>query len=270
MLAFVFWMQAIGQVLVYAVALIVIQVQHPWLSGCELVRENGTVKPLEGSCLTNLDMTWRWVVGLGAVPAAIAIFFRLTIPQSPRYLMDVADNVDRAVEDTADYYGPAEVPIQMQQSQTVPLTYNAPNGNANYPYHVATGPSSPGARLRENSEDAASNTLARSGSRASTVPSVVPPLTARASIVGGPQYREPWWSEFKDYFFRQGNWRLLAGTAGSWFLLDLPFYGIELSSANIINAVWVSTIHFVSMYALTRLKEIVHRGRLKRSGERPV
>ena len=40
-----------------------------------------------------IDRTWRLLLGLGCIPAAIALYFRLTIPETPRYTMDIERNV---------------------------------------------------------------------------------------------------------------------------------------------------------------------------------
>ena len=42
---------------------------------------------------------WRLLIGLGCVPGAIALYFRLTIPETPRFTMDVERNVRRARRD---------------------------------------------------------------------------------------------------------------------------------------------------------------------------
>jgi len=44
--------------------------------------------------LQNLDQVWRLTVGLGALPAIIALYFRLSIPETPRYLIDVEKEID--------------------------------------------------------------------------------------------------------------------------------------------------------------------------------
>lgn len=48
---------------------------------------------------TEIDRTWRTMLGLGCIPAAIALYFRLTIPETPRYTMDIERNVKQAVKD---------------------------------------------------------------------------------------------------------------------------------------------------------------------------
>jgi len=45
---------------------------------------------------------WRIVVGIGAVPAAFALYCRLTIPETPRYTFDVNRDVEQGF---ADYKG---------------------------------------------------------------------------------------------------------------------------------------------------------------------
>ncbi|KAG8215781.1 major facilitator superfamily domain-containing protein [Butyriboletus roseoflavus] len=48
---------------------------------------------------TQVDYAWRLVVGLGCIPAVIALYFRLTVPETPRFTMDIARNVGRAARD---------------------------------------------------------------------------------------------------------------------------------------------------------------------------
>src|SRR6185436_2990045 len=44
--------------------------------------------------LQTLDRVWRLIIGLGAIPAIIALYFRLSIPETPRYLIDVEREID--------------------------------------------------------------------------------------------------------------------------------------------------------------------------------
>ncbi|KAJ9269152.1 hypothetical protein DTO212C5_4835 [Paecilomyces variotii] len=93
MMAAVFLMQPLGQILAAAVG---------WgvLSG--LMHSRGLVDlPDHGSqfqslsiheqqrILSTLDSVWRWVVGVGCIPTLLAIVWRFSIPESPRYTMDV-------------------------------------------------------------------------------------------------------------------------------------------------------------------------------------
>lgn len=53
--------------------------------------------------LKDIDQIWRIIIGLGCVPAAIALYFRLTIPETPRFTMDVKQNVQRAARDVDEF-----------------------------------------------------------------------------------------------------------------------------------------------------------------------
>ena len=46
-----------------------------------------------------MDYTWRLLIGLGCVPAVIALYFRLTIPETPRFTLDINRNIGRAARD---------------------------------------------------------------------------------------------------------------------------------------------------------------------------
>src|SRR3978361_2251155 len=46
---------------------------------------------------------WRVLIGFGAVPACIALYYRLTIPETPRYTFDVARDVEKANDDVVAY-----------------------------------------------------------------------------------------------------------------------------------------------------------------------
>ncbi|KAK7052464.1 inorganic phosphate transporter [Favolaschia claudopus] len=49
--------------------------------------------------LLSLDYMWRLAIGLGCIPGVIALYFRLTVPETPRFTMDIERNVLRASED---------------------------------------------------------------------------------------------------------------------------------------------------------------------------
>lgn len=46
-------------------------------------RDIGVHTPENGH--PHVDYVWRLLIGLGCVPAAIALYFRLTISETPRY-----------------------------------------------------------------------------------------------------------------------------------------------------------------------------------------
>ncbi|CAG8537295.1 3218_t:CDS:2, partial [Acaulospora morrowiae] len=54
--------------------------------------------PIESNT-QNIDYAWRIVTGVGAIPGFVALYFRMTIPETPRFTMDIERNVDQAVQD---------------------------------------------------------------------------------------------------------------------------------------------------------------------------
>lgn len=49
--------------------------------------------------LPPVDTMWRLLIGLGAVPGVVALYFRLTIPETPRFTMDIERNIAQASND---------------------------------------------------------------------------------------------------------------------------------------------------------------------------
>ncbi|CAG8806703.1 34557_t:CDS:2 [Gigaspora margarita] len=49
-----------------------------------------------------IDHVWRIVLGFDIVPGVIALYFRLTIPETPRYTMDVLKDIEKGSRDIDD------------------------------------------------------------------------------------------------------------------------------------------------------------------------
>ncbi|KAI0067338.1 phosphate permease [Artomyces pyxidatus] len=68
--------------------------------------------------LHHVDYCWRLLIGLGCVPGVIALYFRLTIPETPRFTMDIERNVAQASQDienvltTGDFYVDPDAVVQ--------------------------------------------------------------------------------------------------------------------------------------------------------------
>ena len=97
MMGSVFAMQGIGQFAAAIIALIVSAGFKESLQTAETAAECG------GVCQLAVDKMWRIIIGFGAVPGCIALYFRLTIPETPRYTFDVARDSEKAVEDVKAY-----------------------------------------------------------------------------------------------------------------------------------------------------------------------
>ncbi|KAI5116663.1 hypothetical protein M0805_000812 [Coniferiporia weirii] len=49
--------------------------------------------------LKHIDYMWRLLIGLGSLPGCVAVYYRLTIPETPRFTMDIERNVQQASSD---------------------------------------------------------------------------------------------------------------------------------------------------------------------------
>ena len=98
MMGSVFAMQGIGQFTAAMIALIV-------TSGFkESLQTAKNPAACDGVCRLAVDKMWRVIIGFGAVPGCIALYYRLTIPETPRYTFDVARDVEKGSEDVNAYF----------------------------------------------------------------------------------------------------------------------------------------------------------------------
>ncbi|KAI0046572.1 MFS general substrate transporter [Auriscalpium vulgare] len=125
--------------------------------------------------LAHVDYCWRLLIGLGCVPGVMALYFRLTIPETPRFTMDVERNVHKACRNIQDV-----------------LSANGIN---------------PGVWYAD--EDAVA----------------MQAEAPRASLY-----------DFYAYFRKWRNLKVLVGTAYSWFVLDIAFYGLGLNTSKILTS----------------------------------
>lgn len=171
----VFAMQGFGQ---FAAAIIALVVASGFK---ESLITASSAAHCDGVCGLAVDKMWRIIIGFGAVPGCIALYYRLTIPETPRYTFDVARDVEKAAADTEAY--------KAGQFEGRPDEITRVN------------------TFNEHSDEL-------------TIP--------KAS-----------WADFRRHY---GQWRygkILLGTAGSWFFLDVAYYGLSLN-----NSIILSTIGF--------------------------
>jgi PHS family inorganic phosphate transporter-like MFS transporter len=93
MLAAVFAMQSFSRLLAFAISL-------------GVVKDSNLASLALGSDTSKLvvDRAWRLTIGLGVIPAAIAIILRLTIPETPRYYADIMKDLRKAVKTAFKVY----------------------------------------------------------------------------------------------------------------------------------------------------------------------
>lgn len=66
------------------------------------------------------------MIGIGIVPALLALSFRFTIPESPRYKLDILQNASTMYEDTRNYYGVPELDAEHGELEVLPSATESP------------------------------------------------------------------------------------------------------------------------------------------------
>lgn len=56
------------------------------------------------------------------------------------------------------------------------------------------------------------------------------------------------WRDFGRHYSQRKNFLLLLGTAGSWFCLDVAFYGLSLNNGTILEVIGYSTKNATNVY----------------------
>ncbi|KAJ7609920.1 major facilitator superfamily domain-containing protein [Roridomyces roridus] len=73
------------------------------------------------NAVNHVDFLWRLLIGIGAIPAVLALYFRLTVPETTRFTLDVERNVLRAqTEITAALNGQEPTDQTVQQRAVAP------------------------------------------------------------------------------------------------------------------------------------------------------
>ncbi|PHH66083.1 hypothetical protein CDD81_608 [Ophiocordyceps australis] len=97
MIAAVFSMQGIGLLMSALVALITtVAFKDSYINIPDETR-------CDAACRAAADRSWRIIVGVGAIPACLALYYRITIPETPRYTFDVQHDVEKADADIRAY-----------------------------------------------------------------------------------------------------------------------------------------------------------------------
>ncbi|KAJ5110427.1 Repressible high-affinity phosphate permease [Penicillium argentinense] len=173
MMGAVFAMQGIGQFTAAVMALIV---TAGFRESLETAKDVGHCT---GVCQLAVDKMWRTIIGIGAVPACLALYYRLTIPETPRYTFYVSRDIAKADEDIDAY-------IQGHRGR--------------HPDEVQ--------RIMIRRHDRAEFTPPKAG-----------------------------WPDFVKHYGNWENGKTLLGTAGSWFFLDVAFYGLGLNNSIVLSAI---------------------------------
>jgi len=199
----VFICQPLGQLAATLVALIAIARQR---SG---IPEDAIQTTCTGECLKTLDSIWRWIIGAGIIPAVIALWFRLTIIESPRYTADVEGESGKALSELNRYLPSEESTVSSSSSVQIVAQPEEMTQR-----HSAISISEDETTLRNTSGGNSQLPLPDSH--------LENPQSEEDAELQAPP--EPSWEDFKDYFWHRGNLRTLIATSLCWFFVDLYVY----------------------------------------------
>lgn len=80
----------------------------------------------DGPCAIAMDKMWRVIIGFGAVPGCIALYYRLTIPETPRYTFDVSRDIVKAGSDVKAYLSKTPEGIPDETERAAAMKEQAP------------------------------------------------------------------------------------------------------------------------------------------------
>ncbi|EMC99269.1 hypothetical protein BAUCODRAFT_396872 [Baudoinia panamericana UAMH 10762] len=169
----VFAMQGLGQFGAAIVSLITVSAYRKHLSSA------ATAAQCDVGCTIALDKIWRIIIGFAAIPGCLALYYRLTIPETPRYTFDIKQDIVQAGSDIRAF-----------------LT-GFPRGLPD------------GIERAKGMRDSMRGLVAPKGS----------------------------WRDFWRYNLQWKHGKVLLGTAGSWFFLDVAFYGVTLNNATFLSEI---------------------------------
>jgi len=256
MMAAVFLMQSLGQLAAALVGLVVL---------IALGNQHGLVNldPSDPASKRWVDSIWRTVIGAGAFPALVAIVFRLTIPESPRFTLDVDHDGQRALEDIREHYsghihgqstqdlerlteatreeaareaasaaGPGHVPelINQQKSRPIATIRRNPNHNEEQEEQQEEGEQEDEDEEEEQEEEQEQEEEEEGEEDEEDEEEEEEEDEDEEEDATDDDQKAFSKADLYEYFIEQGSWRFLAGTSTCWFLLDFAFYGLGINS----------------------------------------
>jgi PHS family inorganic phosphate transporter-like MFS transporter len=268
MLTAVFMCQPLGQLAATLVTLIATARQRNGIPS------DATLTNCDAQCKMTMDSIWRWIIGVGVIPAVIALWFRLTIIESPRYTADVGRDTRKAASELDRYLlmqtaGSSATSVISNQAGQPLQRVSTDSGVASddgspepdrsrSPYEVSPPPPNddgPETRLGKAPDARSISIHSGAASEEGHISRTSSPIYNRPNTNHAPEEHfleapqleaaeeahtppPPSWKDFKQYFWHDGNLRTLIATSFCWFCVDLPFYGLGMNSPKIITTIW--------------------------------
>jgi MFS transporter, PHS family, inorganic phosphate transporter len=272
MLTAVFMCQPLGQLAATLVTLIATARQRNGIP------PDATYKNCDAQCRMTLDSIWRWIIGVGVIPAVVALWFRLTIIESPRYTADVGRDTRKAASELDRYLLMQTAALStmsvMNNQEGHPLRrISTDSGVASddgspeldysrSPYEISPvlpnendQSSANGHHFGKAAEVQSISIHSGAASEEGHISRTLSPVQNQPNTNQDPEDHflevpqleaveeistppAPSWKDFKQYFWHDGNLRTLIATSFCWFCVDLPFYGLGMNSPGIITTIW--------------------------------
>ena len=230
MLAAVFFFQPLGQLIAVLMAFAATAGFRSYISTqanltdefCSVL----TTDPTGVKCARTMDRAWRLVAGLGAVPALVAMVFRLTIPESVYYILDIKNDSNEAMH-ARDYFRSSDdLGVTDQISVDDEEIEHAPNPTTNGNLST-TELRLPQPALASNHNEQQLSDISASNSIGPTVEELEDPHPSQASR-----------ADLYQYLFTEGNWTDLFATAINWMFLDFTFYLLGVNSSDFVRVLY--------------------------------
>jgi PHS family inorganic phosphate transporter-like MFS transporter len=216
MLSSLFFMQAVGALIANIVTVAVVYLARDGLPV--------TNKVCDAACIETVDRIWRWIVGIGAIPPALAIFLRWWIPESPRYTIEIENDHERASRDVQGYFGTTEgllhspSPDQEVRPESTIVAEDISRRSSNQA-PLAFGETLDNMEMKDTNVPESVRSAPK------------PPMPTKES------WKE-WYTGFYHYLIVEGNWTDLAGTSLTWLFLDFAFYCLSVNNPKVLNKLW--------------------------------
>ena len=185
-----------------------------------------SVQATDPTCARTIDRAWRLVAGLGAVPALVAMVFRLTIPESVYYILDIKNDSNEAMHAKEYFRSSDDLGLNDQVSVDNEEMEHTPNpttdGN-----HVTTALQLPQPAFASTYNEQQTSDISATNSIGPTVEELEDPHPSQASR-----------ADLYQYLFTEGNRTDLFATSINWMLLDFTFYLLGVNSSSFVRVLY--------------------------------
>ncbi|WEW57638.1 hypothetical protein PRK78_003105 [Emydomyces testavorans] len=251
MISTVFYMQPVGYLMATLVAIIALAAHRKHIPHTIPTTEAEIRACTEDeACRRAVDSVWRWVIGIGAIPAVVAMLFRFSIPESPRYTMEVLNRPDEALRDVNDMKWDLGIPSSASQRdlerQGSPAATSRRSSTVSES-HSANGRNAAGTEMSEIQApvDHTSSRIGanRAPSYASSQTTVERPYNESLDddSIEEPE-KSSRWTQFQagfiKHFIINGHWPTLLGTALAWVSFDFAYYALGPNSYKVVAKIF--------------------------------